>query len=63
MPRRTHSEETRPVRFEPNSFDAMAADLHQQWAKRRQRDAERRREREQARKIEQFRATYAVRSW
>lgn len=63
MPRRTHTEQTRAVRFEPSSFDAMAADLHQQWAQWRQREADRRREREQARKIEQFRATYAVRSW
>lgn len=59
MPRRTHSDATRPFPGSGVPLEPIETDLHRQWAHWRQRDALRAQEREQARRIEQFRRTYA----
>lgn len=61
MPRRTHTEETRPVFDSFTTFDNLHDELKRSWRTWQQATAERSRAREQERRIDRFRRAYVDR--
>lgn len=58
MPRRTHTQETRPVTHTHATYSDLYDELHKQWSRWRQSETDKAKARQQEQRIAQFRNTY-----